>query len=357
MTLDSVPQLIVPPELSADEIATYHALDSDAAWWESQGSWCRVHGPQAAEALNGLITNDVLVLPVGEGLHAAALSPKGKIVADMLVVRIDEQSFMLTVLRTTVAAWLALAKKYINPRLARVTDESESYRTWMVYGPRSSHVIASLGGGDNTAERLSDGMVSVLEEWPTWRHAPWNLGLVSVRVVRAPLMGSRQGFLLVADADAAPTVQSRLEAAPIHKGTRNVWNVARVESGRPAMGIDMDENTIPQEANLDSLGAISFTKGCYTGQETVARVHFRGHVNRQLRGLAAAAPLPGGASVVDGAGKVVGDVRSTVRSPRFGDIAMAMLRREVAIGDTVSVMSTNGAIEAHVRSLPFTPDP
>ena len=98
----------------------------------------------------------------------------------------------------------------------------------------------------------------------------------------------------------------------------------------------MDDNTIPQEANLDALGAISFTKGCYTGQETVARLHFRGHVNRRLRGLLGAAALPRHGQVLDATGKLVGDVRSTAMSPTRGPIAIAMLRREVQEGDTMA---------------------
>lgn len=354
MTLDAASQLIAPPELTADELAMYAALSTDAVWWESQGAWCSFRGEKAAEALNGLVTNDVASLAPGEGLHAAALSPKGKIVADMLVIRTDEQSFFMTVLRSAVPAWMELARKYVNPRLAKVVDEGDRFRSWMIYGARAPQVIAALGGGDSTAEPLSDGMVSVLAEWPTWRHAPWNLGLASVRLIRAPLMGSRPGFILSATAHDAPDVQLKLESAPIRKGTRNVWNVARVEAGRPAMGVDMDENTIPQEANLDALGAISFTKGCYTGQETVARVHFRGHVNRQLRGLTGEAPLPQGAEVVDASGKPVGDVRSSVLSPTLGPIAMAMIRREVSPGDSVTVRGPSGPIRATVSVLPFS---
>ncbi len=157
----------------------------------------------------------------------------------------------------------------------------------------------------------------------------------------------------MADPADAEHVQRRFESAPLKKGTREVWNVSRVEAGRPAMGIDMDENTIPQEANLDTLGAISFSKGCYTGQETVARVHFRGHVNRHLRGLFGGAPLPRGADVLDAAGKVVGDVRSTVVSPRLGPIAMAMIRREIAPGEGVTVSGESGPISARVIDLPF----
>lgn len=351
---DPVTRVLTPPPiLTPDEIDAYAALRTDAVWWEAQGHWSSFRGDKAVDALNGLITNDVSTLEIGQGMLAAALTAKGKMVCDMIVIRIDETTLLMTVLSTAAPAWLALTRKYVNPRLCKVTDESARYRTWMMYGARSAPAIAALGGADATAENLGDAMVSMLEQWPTWRHAPWNLGRVSVRLIRAPLMGSRPGFVLMADAEDAELVQARFESAPLRKGTRNTWNVCRVEAGRPAIGLDMDENTIPQEANLDSLGAISFNKGCYTGQETVARVHFRGHVNRHLRGLMATAPMPQGAEVFDGSGKAVGDVRSSVISPRLGPIAMAMIRREVAPGDTVSVVGDTDPIEARVLALPF----
>jgi len=162
-------------------------------------------------------------------------------------------------------------------------------------------------------------------------------------------MDTVPGFMIVADVANAPSVQRRLADAPFLQGSGAVWNVARIEAGRPVIGVDMDENTIPQEANLDTLEAISFTKGCYTGQETVARIHFRGHVNRHLRGLIGDAPLAAGASVCDANDKVVGDVRSTAISPSRGPIAMAMVRREVETGATVSV----GGVQARVVELPF----
>jgi folate-binding protein YgfZ len=108
-----------------------------------------------------------------------------------------------------------------------------------------------------------------------------------------------------------------------------------VEAGYPEWGLDVDDGTLPQEANLDELRAISYTKGCYTGQEVVARIHFRGHVNRHLRGLAYPADagvVPRGAQLTDEEGKVVGDVRTSVLSPRLGGVALGMVRREVAPG-------------------------
>ncbi len=181
--------LATPSMLSPDEIAAYQALRSDAVWWESQGSWSSFRGAKAADALNGLVTNDVASLAPGEGMHAAALTPKGKMITDMLIIRLDESAFLMTVLRSAAPAWLALARKYVNPRLCSVSDESDRFRSWMVYGARAPEAIASLGGADATAENLVDGMVSALAEWPIWRHSSWNLGRVSVRLIRAPLMG------------------------------------------------------------------------------------------------------------------------------------------------------------------------
>ena len=114
----------------------------------------------------------------------------------------------------------------------------------------------------------------------------------------------------------------------------------------------MDADTLAQEANLDALDGISFTKGCYTGQETVARVHFRGHVNRCLRGLQGAVPIPRGAELLDG-DKSVGEVRSSVVSPRLGPIALAMVRREVEPGEDVTARWEGGEAQARVREIPF----
>jgi folate-binding protein YgfZ len=141
------------------------------------------------------------------------------------------------------------------------------------------------------------------------------------------------------------------------------WDIARVEAGRPEWGVDMDDNTIPQEANFDALHAISYTKGCYVGQETVARVHFRGHVNKHLRGVRAAGiePIHSGATLHDESGTQVGDVRSAVRSPRLGAIALAMIRREVEPGAALIARSPGEGESASpvdrrvdVAALPFS---
>jgi folate-binding protein YgfZ len=124
--------------------------------------------------------------------------------------------------------------------------------------------------------------------------------------------------------------------------------VLRVEAGRPRYGLDLDDSVIPQEAGLNER-AVSFTKGCYVGQETVARLHYRGKPNRHLRGLQLSAPAEPGAEIRLGE-KVVGRLGSVVESPRHGPIALALVRREAAPGDVVTV---EGRTPAKLIELPF----
>ncbi len=117
----------------------------------------------------------------------------------------------------------------------------------------------------------------------------------------------------------------------------------------------MNEETLAQEANIDTLGGVSYTKGCYTGQETVARVHFRGHVNRHLRGLLSDHPISTGSLLFADDGAAAGDVRSSVQSPRLGAIAIAMVRREIEHGAMITARWEGGEARAQVVELPFTP--
>jgi tRNA-modifying protein YgfZ len=123
--------------------------------------------------------------------------------------------------------------------------------------------------------------------------------------------------------------------------------VVRVEAGRPRYGIDLDDATIPEEAGLNAR-AVSFTKGCYVGQETVARLHYRGKPNRHLRGLRLSAPVASGTPLVLGE-REVGRLASSVVSPRHGPIALALVRREAAPGDELVA----GDATATVVELPF----
>ena len=325
--------------------AEYEALRTRAVIVDhSHRGRMRLQGERAVEMLNGLVTNDVGAIEPGHGCYAAALTPKGKIIADLRIFR-EADGLLIDAPPRAAAGWLGVVRKYVNPRLAPFRDESESLRSFGVYGPTAHHAVAAVTGGSPTAFGIL----------PAYAHATAVIEGGTVVVARIPDAGT-EGFTVYLPAEQFDAAWQRAVGAHAMPAGIAAWDVARVEAGYPEWGVDIDEGTIPQEANLDELHAISYTKGCYTGQEVVARVHFRGHVNRHLRGVARSGdgePAPTGAQLVDDSGKLVGDVRSAVRSPRLGGIGIAMIRREVAGGATLTARWDAGECTVAVHPLPF----
>jgi folate-binding protein YgfZ len=324
--------------------AEYEALRARAIVVDrSQRARWRIIGQRAPEILTGLVTNDVMALEAGHGHYAAALTPKGKIVADVRVFR-DDDGLLVDTGPRAAEGWSGLVRKYVNPRVAAYHDESSTLRDVGVFGPNARHVVATMTGASAAA-------LGVL---PLYGHATIAVDDSRVLVARVPDLGL-EGFELFVPADMFDALWRLALDAGAEPAGLAAWEVARVEAGRPEWGLDIDDTTIPQEANFDELHAISYTKGCYTGQEVVARVHFRGHVNRHLRGLRAAGaePPPTGAQLVDESGRPVGEVRTGVSSPRLGGIALAMVRREVEPGTSLSARWDGGESRADVSALPF----
>jgi folate-binding protein YgfZ len=303
----------------------------------------RIDGPRAAELLTGLVTNDVQALASGQGQYAAGLTPKGKIVADVRILR-EAERFLVDVPVRAFAGWMGMIRKYVNPRQAPYRDESASLRQIGVFGVRAREIVARAVG-------LADVALDALAPYA---HVEVELEGAPVRVVRVPEL-ALEGYELFLAADAFASLWHRLHESGASPAGHLAWEIARIEAGRPEWGVDIDDATIPQEANLDELHAISYTKGCYVGQEVVARVHFRGHVNKQLRGLLCGRtdPPPARAELLDSSGKLVGDVRSSALSPRLGAVALAMVRREVEPGTTVSIRWDGNDATGEVSTLPF----
>ncbi|HEY6089153.1 MAG TPA: hypothetical protein VD771_05145, partial [Gemmatimonadaceae bacterium] len=185
---------------------------------------------------------------------------------------------------------------------------------------------------------------------PTYGSIARTFGGVIAIIARVPEM-DLDGFEIFVPKATSDALKAALIRAGASAGSAETWEITRIENGRPQWGADMDDSTLPQEANLDELGAISYTKGCYIGQETVARVHFRGHVNRFLRKLrfvTRPAP-PKGAELVDETGKVIGDIRSVALSPRYGGVALGMVRREVPPGTTLQARWSGGECSVQVE--------
>jgi len=299
----------------------------------------RISGPKAAELVTGMVTNDVSALTPGEGQYAAALTPKGKIVADLRIFALDD-ALLIDTAAAASPGWKEMVRKYVNPRLAPYHDVSSELADIGVFGRSARLVISRVAGVDDRD----------LAELDPYSHITRTFGSGSIIIARVPEIDI-EGYEIFAPMADVPDLKSKLRSAGAAEGAPETWEIARVESGRPMWGVDMDDSTLPQEANFDELGAISYTKGCYIGQETVARVHFRGHVNRFLRRLrfvTRPAP-PRGAELIDETGKVIGDVRSSALSPRYGGVALGMVRREVLAGTTLQAKWDGGECSVQIE--------
>jgi len=322
------------------EMNEYSALHNGALFFDrSDRIRMRISGPKAAELVTGMVTNDVSALTAGEGQYAAALTPKGKIVADLRIFALDD-ALLIDTAAAAGPGWKEMVRKYVNPRIAPYHDVSSELADIGVFGRTARSVISRVTG-------IDDKDLAALEPYS---HIARPFGGGSVIVARVPEIEIEGYEIFVPTPDAAD-LKSKLRAAGVAEGAAETWEIARVESGRPMWGVDMDDSTLPQEANFDELGAISYTKGCYIGQETVARVHFRGHVNRFLRRLrfvTRPAP-PRGAELIDETGKVIGDVRSSALSPRYGGVALGMVRREVLAGTTLQAKWEGGECSVQIE--------
>ena len=276
-----------------------------------------LEGAEAAEFLQGQVTNDVLALGAGEGCYAALLTHKGKLRADLRVLR-GADWLRLDTERLGLAPVLHTIRVYSLGRDVRATDETSARAILSLLGPASDDALEAAPPASEHA-------------WIEGQHGLYVRTLHGVDVICA--------------AEQADSVRAALG---VEEASEEAAECLRVEAGRPRLGLDLDADTIPQEAGLNER-AVSFTKGCYVGQETVARLFYKGKPNRHLRGLRLDAPAQTGATVRLGE-RVVGHLGSACVSPVFGPIALSLLRREAAPGDRVDV---EGAVGATVVELPF----
>ena len=332
------------PGRSAGEAeAGGYAAARDGATWLDRSDRTRAvfHGSRAIEVLNGLLTNDLSALAPGSGAFAAALTPKGKVIADVRVF-VRASDVLVDAPAAAAAGWWQMVRKYVNPRLARSEDVSATIGDVSLFG-------AGAAGMLGAAAAIDAGALA------PYAHRPAVIGGVPVTVARVPDAGI-PGFAIFLPRGSQPAVVGALEAAGAVPLSPAAFEVLRVEAGRPAWGVDMDDGTLAQEARFEELDGISYTKGCYTGQETVARVHFRGHVNRALAGVrfASTVDVPRGTPLVRADGTVAGEVRSAVVSPRLGAIGLAMVRRDVGPGSELALVVAGGdRVRATVTALPF----
>jgi folate-binding protein YgfZ len=315
----------------------YQALAYEvAAYEDSSRRVFEVTGDRATDALNGLVTADLEATGADAAFPTLILTPKGKVLADAVILRAGDR----VLLDVPKAAWADLEdhfSRYLPPRFARL--EPSSLRVVRVRGPlalereRTDPVLVALDGPTYTARDGSH-----------WAVAAYRGGLAA----RPP-----EGF----DLYLPPEVAHGLD---LPEASAEAWELWRIESGIPLFGRDITQDNLPQETGLVP-ERVSFAKGCYTGQEVVARIHYRGHVNRNLCGIriggpSVGPPLHAGDELV-AEDRVVGTVTSAVESPTHGWIGLGYVRRELEAGDEVVVRPTDGETDipvfARIVNLPF----
>jgi tRNA-modifying protein YgfZ len=333
-------------------------------------------GSGAVEFLNGQVTNELADLRPGEGRYAAFLTHKGKMMGDLRILAVgggpvagedptagknptaseDSESPPSELLLDTER--VALQSLFDMIRRFKVGYDAELHKRTLeqgllsLIGPDSRRVAAEAAGIEPTSIPVSEhahilreiaGHPARLISTDAASHAPGTVVDTSGAARDTP------GVDILCASEHYAAVREALESAGAHPASEEAAEIVRIEQGRPRYGVDMDDATIPQEAGLNER-AVSFTKGCYVGQETVARLYYRGKPNRHLRGLRLSAPATPGEELRLGE-RTVGHLSSVALSPTLGPIALALVRREAEPGATVNVGEQG--TDAQVVELPF----
>ena len=299
-------------------------------------------GAGAVEFLNGQATNELLDLRCGEGRYAAFLTHKGKMLGDLRVLAVggepggEPSELLLDTERSALQALFDMIRRFKVGYDVELHKRTLECGLLSLIGPHSAEIAASVFA-------CAQGTLPEREHDHTLLQQPGQ-GAHAVRLIATDV-----GFDVLCEADRTAQSQAALIDAGAESVSEAAAEIVRVERGRPRYGIDLDETTIPQEAGLNER-AVSFTKGCYVGQETVARLHYKGKPNRHLRGLRLSEPVEPGAALSLGE-RPVGSLASVVLSPAFGPIGLALVRREAEPGATISVGELGA--EAVVVDLPF----
>jgi tRNA-modifying protein YgfZ len=311
-----------------------------------------VRGADRKPFLHALLTNDITGLAPGTGCYAALLTPQGRMVADLDVFETGDV-ILLDCARDVKDVLLQKFDAMIFGEDVQLGDLSDAWGCVGVYGPQAADVAArALGARNGEADGGISGTVAALAQHGNVRLEALGDTVVVARVDAFGL----PGYLAFAPAALVPAIGSAAMAAgaaPIDPATAEVL---RIEAGEPAFLVDMNAETIPPEAGIESR-AVSFTKGCFPGQEVIVRIRDRGHGRVAQRLVWLSAPgsiVPAAGDRVSFGGKDVGHVTSAVLSPaRGGPLALGYVRREVAEdGKPVGIVHGDAVIEAVVLTLP-----
>jgi folate-binding protein YgfZ len=310
-----------------DVTGEYLALRREAAYVTDWHEIVWVRGPDAVRFLDGLVSQAVAPMEAGAVARSLLLAPQGKLRAPHFLLRGEDEVGLVVDagVGETAAADLRRFKIRVD-----VVVETETRTILDLWGPQARDVAASVVGAAPAAS--------------TWVHDSDDALAAGLAF---PLVGLPRVVLV------GPEPES-LAAAGVVRAGRLAADAVRIEAGEPIMGVDIDESTIPQEGDVVS-GAVDFAKGCYLGQELVARIDSRGHVNRHLRGVVIGTNVlpPPGAEIV-AADRVVGAITSVAESLELrAPVGLALVRREVEPGAAVALRWQGGEAPARIARLPL----
>jgi folate-binding protein YgfZ len=292
-----------------------------------------VTGADRAGFLHGLLTHEVVGLSKGGGNHACITDPRGATQADLHVYHWGDR-FVLETEAGLQGPVMAFLNRFLIADDAALTDVTDDFAIVGVHGPKAVDIVASRGGK--------------LPSLPLHHHHEGEVGGVPVRIVRRGYTG-QPGLDLWTTPDAAPHLISEMVAAGARKVKEEALETLRVEAGVPRYGHDLDASVAPPEGGLPHTG--SYSKGCFIGQEMLAKMHNLGKPRRYLVGLLVPGDPPAPGTPLLSGDEEVGKTKSSVRSPRLGAIALASVRRGSEVpGGALALPDGRGAV---VTSLPF----
>jgi glycine cleavage system T protein len=303
----------------------------------------RVTGSERQRFLHAMVSNDTARLQPGQGCYTTFLTHKGKLVADF-VVYADADAYILDVEPQVTRSFLDAIEPFVISEDVTFHDERGQWGVLSLQGPRAADLLALVGVHD-------------VPDLSTYSHTMCDLAGQQVRLIRRSHTGEL-GYQLMAPRHVIPAVWQALwqhrETCAARAVGLDALEVIRIEAGLPLYGRDMTDDTIPLEANLEQ--AISYTKGCYIGQEVIARIESRGHVNRKLVGLLLDGDtIPASGAPICSSQREVGWVTSATYSPaRQQNVALGYVRREVwTPGTALAVQAHGTTLHATVEALPF----
>ena len=290
-----------------------------------------VAGKDRASYLQGLLTNDIQALTAGTGCYSAWLTPQGRMLTDMHVFESGDM-ILLDVPADQLPSTLQRLDQFLFTEDVQLADLAGSLHGVWLHGP---HAAA-------TVERVVTGLTG-LAEWADYRNARAEFEGTPAVIARVNQLGV-PGFCIYIAPTHDAALLDRLHQAGAVEADRATLEAARIEAGYPLFGIDMAEDTIPLEAGIEQR-AISFTKGCYVGQEVIIRVLHRGHgrVAKKLVGLHVEGEVPAAGAKLWSGTREVGAVTSAAASPGHGAIALGYLHRDFVTAGTPVEVEENGA--------------